>query len=229
MSTITQSITQLGPLPTRAVPIDFIPRGQALLEALDDLVSEFGTWASQANALSSQVSGFAQVCQTARAAATTSLQTLTASGLTVYAASSTYSSPALVLGSDGVVYRCLGSGIVGDDPVGSVTGNWLGITADPLATVGVLSAGGLVPGWDWQAQDTDGTYPPTSPATPDQVVCSRGTARLRFAYTWGPGGRLEVVSIHASGNEGTTWTPVAALNDQTITYLSGAAVAGAWS
>ena len=229
MSTITQTVTQFGPRPTRAAPIDFIARGEALLGALDDLVSEFNTWASQANALSGKVSGFAQVCQTARAAAATALQTLAASGLTVYAAGSTYSSPALVLGSDGVVYRCLGSGILGDDPVGSVSGNWLGITADPLATIGVLSAGGLVPGWDWQAQDSDGTHPPTSPATPDQVVCSRGTARLRFAYTWGTGGALEAVSIHASGNEGTTWTPVAPLNDQTITYLSGAAVAGAWS
>jgi len=50
------------------------------------------------------------------------------SGATVYSGVASYDYPDAVIGSDGNTYRCLGAGVSGDDPVGSITGNWHAIT-----------------------------------------------------------------------------------------------------
>lgn len=47
---------------------------------------------------------------------------------TEYSGSATYDFPDTVIGSDGNTYRCLDTGVTGDNPVGSGTGDWLRIT-----------------------------------------------------------------------------------------------------
>ncbi len=56
---------------------------------------------------------------------------------TVYDNTATYTLPDTVVGSDGVTYRCLGTNISGDNPVGSATGNWTRLTAGgpPIGTI----------------------------------------------------------------------------------------------
>ena len=48
-----------------------------------------------------------------------------ASDATVYDENTTYNYPDTVIGSDGRVYRCLGNGVLGDDPVTSTSDNWI--------------------------------------------------------------------------------------------------------
>jgi hypothetical protein len=52
--------------------------------------------------------------------------------VTIYNAGTTYNltgytKPSTVYASDGTTYRCVGNNVVGDNPVGSVTGNWVAI------------------------------------------------------------------------------------------------------
>ena len=48
-------------------------------------------------------------------------------GVVAYDAGTTYNFPNAVVGSDGNVYRCMSTNIHGENPVGSVTGNWLNV------------------------------------------------------------------------------------------------------
>lgn len=41
-----------------------------------------------------------------------------------------FTAPSFVYGSDGITYVCIGENVTGDNPVGSVTGNWQRITVD---------------------------------------------------------------------------------------------------
>jgi len=50
------------------------------------------------------------------------------SGATAYSGVASYDYPDAVIGSDGNTYVCLGAAVSGDDPVGSVTGNWHALT-----------------------------------------------------------------------------------------------------
>ncbi len=48
--------------------------------------------------------------------------------VTSYSGAATYNLPDTVYGSDGLTYRCAGTSVSGDDPVGSVTGDWVKLT-----------------------------------------------------------------------------------------------------
>lgn len=68
----------------------------------------------------------------------------------VYSGAATYNAPTIVAGSDGMRYACVGTGVTGDDPVGSVSGNWVRLTLKtsdaqlyPLAS-GVKAEGGII-------------------------------------------------------------------------------------
>ena len=122
--------TQLPPAPVRnSSATDFINTANAFLGAL----SPFG---QEINVISDFVDSSAQQVESDK------LQTeeykdqsrdyadiaLAETGAEVYDPNSLYDFPDTVIGIDGHVYRCLGSGIQGDDPVGSNTGNWLPLT-----------------------------------------------------------------------------------------------------
>jgi hypothetical protein len=49
--------------------------------------------------------------------------------IAAYDPGTTYDFPDVVAGSDGYSYRCVGTAVLADDPVGSVTGNWVEINS----------------------------------------------------------------------------------------------------
>lgn len=49
-------------------------------------------------------------------------------GAALWLVGTTYNSPDAVIGSDGQTYRCIGTSVLADNPVGSVTGDWVQIT-----------------------------------------------------------------------------------------------------
>lgn len=64
-------------------------------------------------------------------AATSAALATAAANATAYSGSATYNYPNTVIGSDGHAYRCIDTGVTGDNPVGSTTGDWQQITVDP--------------------------------------------------------------------------------------------------
>jgi hypothetical protein len=230
MATITQDISALYP-PSQANSVDFEALRDAFLAALANLVTELNTWSGQVSSLEGKASNWSALAQAAlELAEAAAVAALSTSGVVRYSPTGSYDWPDVVLGDDGVGYRCLGVAVLGDDPVGSVTGNWMAITADPGTLVSLLLSGGIVPGWDWETQDSDGTAPPTNPQTPDQVVYSRGAERYRVAHTWGTAGELLTTVVSYSRDEGQTWEPVVVDDTCAITYdTNGAALSGAWS
>jgi hypothetical protein len=60
-----------------------------------------------------------------------SAQTVALANVTVWAVGTTYNTGDTVYGSDGLTYRCTNDSVTGDDPVGSVTGNWIRIIFFP--------------------------------------------------------------------------------------------------
>lgn len=69
------------------------------------------------------------------AAAASAIVALNVSGAALYNAGTTYDAPDICIGSDGITYRCTGTSVLADDPVGSVTGDWIGILF-PVITSG---------------------------------------------------------------------------------------------
>jgi len=88
-----------GTVPDRSQSQDeFNINTQAFLNYIDALGPEINTTAVEINALAT---------------------------ITVYSASTTYNTPDTVYGSDGLTYRCAGTSVLADNPVGSVTGDWV--------------------------------------------------------------------------------------------------------
>lgn len=93
---------------------------------------------------------------------------------------------------------------------------------------------GFIPGWSAQAQDSDGTYPPTTPETPDQWVYSRGTDRIKIAITWNgvTDGQVDEVVASYSSNSGTSYDVIkwgTTNGECAFTYSGGICIAATWS
>jgi hypothetical protein len=139
------------------------------------------------------------------------------------AAPASYDYPDTVLGSDGITYRCIGTGVVGEDPVGSVSGDWAALDPDPVELAALLSGACLVPGWSLTMQGAN-------PAAPTALVWSRGVQRYRAAMTWmisGAGDSVpDQVTIEYSRNAGATYIVAAAQSILKCHYAAGGELIG---
>ena len=135
---ITQVISDLSTAPSRADPANFDSRADTFLSEMEDIPTEVNAWATEANALAVTVNGYESAAATsvteaeaekteAEAAAVASIA---ASSASVYSGSTTYNYPDTVIGTDGHSYRCIVTSVVGDDPVSSVSGDWIQITVE---------------------------------------------------------------------------------------------------
>jgi hypothetical protein len=127
MPTITiPTIDSLPEPPTKADPVNFAARADTFLEALPDFANTTNAAITEMNKIGA---GLDQ--QTPIAA---------------YDSGTSYNFPDVVAGSDGYSYRCVGTSVLADDPVGSATGNWVmlnGGRPGPLPT-GVRLTGGII-------------------------------------------------------------------------------------
>lgn len=96
-----------------------------------------------------------------------------------------------------------------------------------LAVLDSVAASGVPPcGWNMEAQDSDGTYPPSTPSTPDQAVLTDGQQHLRVEFSWN-NGRLASWTAYRSYDGGSTWEPI---GTRTKTYHStGPVIASGWT
>lgn len=225
-------ITALPDPPSQADPQEFDSRADAFLAgiaatvpALDPTAAAINSAAASANAQALHAALAAAAAEASAAAA--AVQTTAAA----YAAGTTYGLGAVCLGSDGRVYRSQSAGNVGHQPVGDIDGWWTPLNPDPLLTAAMLAGAGLVPGWDFQAQDPAGTYPPTDSLEPAALVWSRGTERYRALITWGTSGgdaaAPTAAQMQYSTNSGGSY---AALGDAISlgNASDGALVSAAW-
>lgn len=97
----------------------------AFLTWLDGLGDELVISIPQMNTDIAQANTDATTASAASATATA------AANATAYSGSATYNYPDTVIGSDGHAYRCIDTGVSGDNPVGSETGDWQQISVDP--------------------------------------------------------------------------------------------------
>jgi len=65
---------------------------------------------------------------------------LVGASVSVWAVGTTYSAPTIVAGSNGIRYACVGTDVLADNPVTSVTGNWVPLTFDSTTLFPVVSA-----------------------------------------------------------------------------------------
>ena len=72
---------------------------------------------------------------------------------------------------------------------------------------------GSMPGWAGEAQNSDGSTPPTDATKPDQWVYSRGIEQIKVEMTYGTsgGGEDNVISaiFRYSSDSGSTWSLMA--------------------
>lgn len=102
------SVSQLTPLPTppqKTDPANFAKRADSFLAALPDFTTKFNNNVVNLNNIGSGLDQQEPIA--------------------AYSAVTTYNFPKVVAGSDGYSYRCVGTSVSGDNPVGSVTGNWV--------------------------------------------------------------------------------------------------------
>jgi hypothetical protein len=86
---------------------------------------------------------------------------------------------------------------------------------------------GTVPQWDAEAQDSDGGTPPTTPETPDQIVYSKDTERVKVAITWSGDDLMTSAVFSYSSNGGTDYDSMGTI---TITYdVNDNYLSHAWS
>jgi len=93
----------------------------------------------------------------------------------------------------------------------------------------LLSGVGWMPGWSMQAQDTDGTYPPSDPETPGQWLASSGVYRIKVTPTWNGSvdGQLDSVVVAYSANSGSSYDTIGTAS---FTYdASGNWIQTTWS
>ncbi len=120
----------------------------AAASAAAALVSETNAAASEANAASSEAIALANA------------------NATVYDPLTTYNYPDVTIAVDGNNYRCLGSNVVGDNPVGSTTGNWIRITTGTIPPVLRSSNFSIKANEHIQVDTSGGPVTVTLPANP---------------------------------------------------------------
>jgi len=119
---MTTTITPLSTPPSREEPNTFRTRTDTLLSELPVMVTEINVVVGEINADAVSAAASETEAISAKNAA------IAISGATPYVPGSTCNYPDARIGSDGNTYVCLGVGVTGDDPVGSITGNWHAIT-----------------------------------------------------------------------------------------------------
>jgi len=123
------TITALPTAPSRVRPATFSAETDAFLASLATMVTEENTVIGELNLLADTVaSNTASAAADAALAEDFSQATAAISGATIYSGATTYDFPDTVICTDGNTYRCIGSTVVGDNPVGSVTGDWVRLT-----------------------------------------------------------------------------------------------------
>jgi hypothetical protein len=232
---ITQTITGFsGTPPNRNDPTNFSERSDLFVTEMAQVPPEVNTWAGQANALAVTVNDNVALSAAYAVTAQEAADAVVAQGTAAaYNAGTSYSQWAVAIGSDGRVYRrtTAGSGV---NPATDLTGVWIALNPDPMFLGALVLTGAIYPGWSCQAQDSDGTYPPTNPASPAQYVFSRGVERYKAAVSYrssGPAvGAIDSVTFTRSINSGGAYSSIGANDILTITYdAEGYPIAQAWS
>jgi hypothetical protein len=160
-------ITALPTPPSRVRPTTFSTEADAFLAALPQFQSEANILALGTN--SNEVAAAAWALATALDAVTCQgavSASLAASGAVAYSVVTTYDFPDTVVGSDGGTYRCMGTGVLADNPVGSVTGNWLKLTvSEPTVNIKTINFA-ITPDITYLVDTAAGAITGTLPATP---------------------------------------------------------------
>jgi len=108
--TIPQVSQFTTPVPSKSDPQNFAERADIMVSEFPQVIDDFNTSVAMANLF------FGGMDQ--------------ASPIAAWADDpESYDYPTVVAGTDGNSYRCVGTDVVGDNPVGSVTGNWYPITS----------------------------------------------------------------------------------------------------
>jgi len=119
---MTTTITPLSTPPSREEPNTFRARTDTLLSELPVMVTEINVVTGEINALAVSAAESESAAISAKNAA------IAISGATPYSGVASYDYPDAVISADGNTYVCLGAGVSGDNPVGSITGSWHAIT-----------------------------------------------------------------------------------------------------
>lgn len=136
MSTIVPPVTEYtGTVPSRGQSqADFNTNTAAFLSYIDTFGPDLNDTVEDLNLAVAEVNADAATASGAAATATA------AANAEAYSGSETYNFPDTVIGSDGHAYRCIDTGVSGDDPVGSTTGDWQPITTDTADVINRISA-----------------------------------------------------------------------------------------
>jgi len=113
------TITSLPTPPQKSSPSTFAARADSFLAALPTFGNEINAAITELNKITS---GLDQ-----------------ASPIAAWLVGTTYDFPDVVAGSDGYSYRCIDTGVVGDNPVTSITGKWVKLVS-PSVPVGAVVA-----------------------------------------------------------------------------------------
>lgn len=132
MTTIGALTNYLGTVPKRTQSqSEFNTNVSDFLDYIDSFGPDLNARITEFNTVAGEVNTNAINTAIDAAIASTAAETAIANAnATVYSGIATYDYPDVVIGSDGNSYRCLGTDVTGDDPVGSTTGDWVQITAD---------------------------------------------------------------------------------------------------
>lgn len=127
-------ITALPDPPTKADPTNFALRADAFLDALPDFGDELNAAATEMNKI---ISGLDQT-----------------SPIAAYDSGTTYDFPDVVAGTNGQTYRCLGTGIVGVDPLTDDGSTWARVGPSPIDNLVSLGSVGTSEVLDTAKYDT---------------------------------------------------------------------------
>lgn len=121
--TISTTLTVPPTVPSRDDPANFASEGDAFLAWMETFGTDLPTWTNETNQTQIEINAAKVAAESARDIA------ISQSPATAYNASTSYSQYDSVFGSNGQVYRFIGaSPATGDDPVTSVTGNWVRVS-----------------------------------------------------------------------------------------------------
>lgn len=129
--TIPLITTYAGTVPNRSQSqANFDANVNAILVYIDDeLVPDLNATIAATNIATAAVTASeAEALASEQAAAASAAASAATAVAAPYSGSTTYNAPTAVTGSDGHTYRCVGTNVLGDNPVGSVTGNWVPLT-----------------------------------------------------------------------------------------------------
>jgi hypothetical protein len=168
-------ITSLPQPPLKTDPTNFAERADSFLDALPDFVDETNAAIAEMNKLTS---GLDQ--QTP---------------ISAYNSATTYNFPDVCAGSDGYSYRCVGTDVVGIDPVTDGGVNWVNIGGGGgLRLSGVItSATTMAAGTRYLVDTTSGALTLTLPSSPSDGD-SVGVVDVKSTFDTNP------VTIARAGN-----------------------------